>query len=118
MNFDEAIKAHTIWKMKLSTYINNPDKSLNYKTVCQDNVCDLGKWIYGEGSKYFSNQNFLKLKQIHGEFHREAANIIQKSDTHQDVREEVMLGSKSKFSNLSNEIVTILMQMRKFVEQK
>ena len=43
MNFDDAIQAHSAWKMKLTLYIAKPDKSLNHNVVCKDNVCDLGK---------------------------------------------------------------------------
>jgi hypothetical protein len=114
MNFDDAIKAHAGWKVKLSVYLKNPNKSIDHNDVCKDNICDLGKWIYGEGgAKYSADENFKKLKQAHTEFHQEAASIIKKADANQNVSEEIALGNKSKFITLSNDIVTLLMGMKR-----
>lgn len=63
MNFDEAIKAHAAWKIKLKQYIHKPDKNLSADVVGKDNLCDLGKWIYGEGEKNFGHsQDFKQLR--------------------------------------------------------
>lgn len=114
MNFDDAIKAHTSWKMKLSAYISKPDKSLDHNVVCKDNMCDLGKWIHGEGGVKLSADNeFGKLKKTHAEFHIEAASIIKRAEANENVSEEIMLGSSSKFAKLSNDIVALLMVMKR-----
>ena len=46
MNFEDAIRSHTNWKIKLKEYISKRDGSLNHTEVSKDNCCDLGKWIY------------------------------------------------------------------------
>jgi hypothetical protein len=51
MDFDEAIKAHSAWKFKLSGYLRKPDGSIKSADVVVDNKCALGQWIYGEGQK-------------------------------------------------------------------
>ena len=77
MNFDDAIKAHAVWKMKLTTYINKPDKSLNSLEVSADNKCDLGKWLHSsESAVYATHPEFGMLKKAHADFHREAGSII------------------------------------------
>jgi len=42
MNFDDAIKIHTMWKMKLDQYLSKPDKSLGAADVETDCKCQLG----------------------------------------------------------------------------
>ncbi|KAB8039947.1 hypothetical protein GCL60_06710 [Silvanigrella paludirubra] len=112
MNFDDAVKAHTAWKVKLFNYLKNPDKSLDHNIVCKDNVCDLGKWIYKVENKFSTNKNYLKLKSIHADFHKEAANIVQRIDNGEKINETDITGNNSKFNTLSNEIVSLLMQMQ------
>lgn len=49
MNFDEAIAAHTQWKVRLRTFIDGTGEKLESTTVRLDNPCDVGKWIHGGG---------------------------------------------------------------------
>lgn len=113
MDFDEAIRAHSSWKMKLSNYIRKPDKSIKAEEVTQDNKCDLGKWIYGEGKKYESFSEFGILKSEHAKFHKCAADVVKKADLGQSVSEDVQLGGNSDFSKASNAVVSALMAMRR-----
>ncbi len=100
MNFDDAIKAHSAWKMKLSNYISNPDKSLKHEEVCLDNKCELGKWIYSDGDKYNKESEFITLKNEHAKFHKAAAEVIKKADSGLSVSEEIQLGGSSEFSKV------------------
>lgn len=45
MNFDEAIRAHSDWKMKFNIYLSKPDGSINPQDLANDNLCALGKWL-------------------------------------------------------------------------
>lgn len=112
MNFDEAIKAHAAWKMKLQTYLSHPDHSLDPAVIECDNRCDLGKWIYGEGAKHNKLTEYADLRSEHAKFHKAAAAIVRKADSGQSVSEEVALGSKSAFGMTSSAVVTAIMKMR------
>jgi len=113
MNFDDAIKAHVAWKIKLSSYIKNPDHSLLHNEVCKDNNCELGKWIYGEGSKFSKLPEYNVLKMEHIRFHKAASEIVKKADNGGNASEEVALGAKSDFADASNKVVTAIMQMKR-----
>lgn len=115
MNFDEAIKAHTDWKIKLTIYIKKPDGSLKPAEVCLDNKCKLGQWIYGEGAAHKSIPEYSTLKTEHAKFHKAAADIIQKADSGQSVTEDMAFGTKSVFASASTAVVTSIMAMRKKV---
>ena len=115
MNFDEAIKAHTDWKIKLSMYLKKPDGSLKPAEVCLDNKCKLGIWIYGEGAAHSAIPEYPTLKSEHAKFHKAAAEIIKKADAGQSVTEDMAVGNKSAFGAASNAVVSAIMAIRKKV---
>lgn len=53
MNFDDAIKAHAAWKMKIRAYIDKPDHSIKAEEIETDCRCDLDRWIHGDGKRFF-----------------------------------------------------------------
>jgi hypothetical protein len=113
MDFDGAIKAHAEWKMKLTSYLKNPDKSLVAATVCQDNQCALGKWIYGEGKAYSSSPDFEELRKTHGEFHKCAGDLITRADKGEKVSDEVAFGAKSPYTAASTKVTMLIMQIKR-----
>jgi hypothetical protein len=60
VNFDEAIKAHTYWKVMLKWLING-QRPLDVSTVSLDSVCELGKWIAKEGRRMPGRQFLMRL---------------------------------------------------------
>lgn len=112
MDFQQAIKAHVDSKMKLSSYIAKPDKSLNAGAVSGDGNCDLGKWLKGDGAKYAKDPEFAKLIVDHAHFHKAAGEIIRKADSGARVSEEVALGSKSEYASASSAVVNALMKLK------
>lgn len=117
MNFDDAIRAHSEWKMKLSAYVKKPDKSVNAAVLAQDNACALGKWIHGEGAKYASLPEFQELKKGHAQFHQAAAAIVKRADAGEKVSEEVSLGNQSEYNKFSTQVVQLIMKMKMKVPQ-
>ena len=113
MNFDEAIRSHTTWKVKLSMYLAKPDGSVKAADIEVDHKCDLGKWIHGEGSVHKHLPEFTVLKDEHARFHKAAAAVVRKADSGAKVTEEVMLGANSEFNNASTKVVSAIMSMRR-----
>ncbi|MBI4660595.1 MAG: CZB domain-containing protein [Verrucomicrobia bacterium] len=77
MNVGEAIAAHGQWKVRLRGAISGQGDRLDAATVRQENQCELGQWILGEGQRYNTLPVFTELRQAHAEFHRAAADIIE-----------------------------------------
>ncbi|MBK9322874.1 MAG: CZB domain-containing protein [Bdellovibrionaceae bacterium] len=115
MDFDEAIKAHSAWKMKLSTYLKKPDGSLKPSEIQVDNKCQLGQWIYAEGARLSSYPEYATLKSEHARFHKAAAEVVKKADAGQDTSEETALGAKSDFASASSAVVGAIMAIRRKV---
>jgi hypothetical protein len=112
MNFDDAVSAHTQWKMKLSSYLAHPDGSLDAVTASIDNKCSLGQWIFGEGVKHSKLPEYTKLKSEHTRFHKAVGEVIKKASSGQNVTAETALGSHSDFGSASNAVVSAIMAMK------
>ena len=117
MNFDDAIKAHAVWKMKLRGYINKPDKSLNSAEVSSDNKCDLGKWLHSpESSAYLTHPEFGMLRKAHADFHKEAGSIVMRADEGEPMDALVVLASGSNYAKASSAVVTHCMALKNKVK--
>ena len=112
MDFDEAIKAHAIWKMRLSAYVRHPDKSVDPNVLATDTACLLGKWIHGEGSKFSSFHEYGELKAAHAKFHLAAAEIARRADAGECVDAEVVFEADSPYSKASSEVTQLIIKLK------
>ena len=82
LNFMEAITAHQKWKSRLTSYLaGSSTEKLDYRVICRDNQCVLGKWINGQGGDTYGHMPvFSQLKMVHSQFHLAAASIVQLVD--------------------------------------
>jgi methyl-accepting chemotaxis protein len=115
MNFDDAIKAHAEWRLKLSVYLRKPDGSLSAQDIGVDNKCALGQWIYGEGSKWSAMPEYETLRSEHARFHMAAAAVVKKCDAGLNTGEDTVLGGNSDYSAASNNVITAIMKMKRKV---
>jgi hypothetical protein len=113
MDFDEAISVHSKFKRKLRRYLEQQDGSLHPDEVNLDNNCFLGRWIYGEGARYGSLPEFMKLKYEHARFHSLAAELVRKSNCGQCVDEQAAPCANTEFSTSSSAVVIALVAIRK-----
>jgi len=117
MNFDDAIAAHIKWKIQLSQYIDGVgSERLSSTTVCKDDSCELGKWIYGEGSKFRELPSFQRLVIAHENFHAKAASIVK------TIEDGDKTGAKASmtgpFAIASKETVTAIMNLKREAAEK
>ncbi len=79
LNFMTAIDAHMKWKNRLESYIQGTGtEDLKVETVCRDDQCPLGKWIYSTGGERFGNiDTFGEMKGQHALFHQCAGRILE-----------------------------------------
>ena len=116
MDFDEAVATHSKWKRKLREHIRH-NSSLNPVEVALDDACELGRWIYGEGAKYSSLPEYVKLKYEHARFHQVASDLVRKANAGDSIAEELAPCSNSEFSTASSAIIMALMSMKKRVSK-
>jgi len=116
MDFNQAIAAHSAWKQKLASYLKTKDGSLKAGEIGVDNECPLGKWIYGEGSKFSSLPEFSTLRSEHARLHKAAAEGVCRADGGKSVIEEIAIGSKSEFASASQAVVSAIMKIKHHAE--
>lgn len=114
MIFDDYIKAHNDWKMKIRMYVNHPDNSIDTGTLSVDNACGLGKWIHGDGKKFMHLPEMKELVEEHKNFHKAAAEIVIKRNKGEDVssfidgNESIYRQSAAKLSTLLTKLKTLV----------
>ena len=112
MNFDDAIAAHIKWKVRLTQFIDGTSgEQLRSDTVCKDNLCDLGKWIYGEGAAFSGKAHYRDLVGKHANFHRCAADVVKKVEISDKAGAKALL--TGQFAIASKETVTAIMELKK-----
>ncbi|MGO9483926.1 MAG: CZB domain-containing protein [Rhodomicrobium sp.] len=113
MNLDEAVKAHSAWKMKLSVYLRHPDHSIDPAEAGNDDHCPLGKWLQGDGKKLSGLPEYKTLVSEHARFHRAVGRVVEQANAGKNVQEESMLGSDSEFADASRNIVQAIVQLKR-----
>lgn len=78
LNLKNVIDAHFEWKSRLeSTLDGSSSKTYDAADVAKDNLCTLGKWLYGPGKKLYSKlPEYKELLKVHAEFHICASEIL------------------------------------------
>ncbi len=112
-NFDQAIAAHRDWKVRLRKAIAGHE-TLDADTICRDDQCALGKWIHGPGAAQWGQRpGFPPLKTKHAEFHEVAGGVARKINAGQYADAERLIGSGSRFAQVSTEVTTLLTQAKR-----
>ncbi len=115
VNWDQIVLAHSKWKRELQRAIETNQK-LDAGNVGKDNLCDLGKWIYGEGAGFASMPAYSDLKQKHANFHRLVADIIRQLQTlSRDKALELIDPVKSEFGRASSECILAINALKALV---
>jgi hypothetical protein len=112
MNFDDAVAAHIKWKVRLSQFIDGTStEKLESATICKDNLCDLGKWIYGDGAKYKAAAHYTDLVTKHANFHKCAGEVLKKVEAGDKPGAKAILSGQ--FAAASKDTVNAIMQVKK-----
>lgn len=116
MNFDDVIAAHIRWKAHLHRFVEgSSDEQLDSVTVCNDGLCDLGLWIYGEGAEYESVPAYQDLLQKHAQFHMCAGSVVKKIEDNDRSGAKAILGGP--FTEASKLTVAAIMELKRTVTQ-
>lgn len=105
MDLNEAIKAHSEWKMKLRGAISSKG-TLDAATISRDDCCALGKWLHGESKPRFGKlAAHMDCVRHHAVFHKEAGKVASAINAGHYVEAEQMLSSGSPYASASNAVV-------------
>lgn len=104
LNLRDVLNAHLAWNDRLKGFLEGTsNEQLDVNQIAPDNLCILGKWIYGPGQKQFGKlKEFSELRQTHNLFHKTAGQIVHEFKTGNSNTAANLL--RSKFRPLSNQI--------------
>ncbi|MGV6821216.1 MAG: CZB domain-containing protein [Parvularcula sp.] len=78
----KALTAHGAWKMRIQTSISRKSIDADPDTVCCDNLCEFGKWLYGPSMDEMTRAGkpYQVIRRLHAEFHECAAEVLREID--------------------------------------
>jgi hypothetical protein len=118
MNFDEAITAHSQWKIRLQAVISGTSReTLDPAVVAVDNKCALGQWIHGEAKQYSGAPEYAKLLEEHAHFHKSAADTLRMALAGQLDKAKATLDTGGPFIDASIRTINAIRHLRKKVEK-
>jgi chromosome segregation ATPase len=105
-----AIAAHQLWTARLRAAIGAGKLEIPVATIRADNECQFGKWLY---SADFADpgrgiDTYNKVKQIHAEFHHEAAKVAEFAVSHQKKTAEDAMAPTSEYARVSTALKELL----------
>lgn len=113
MNFDDAVTAHTKWKIRLRAVIDGQGEKLDSAVVAKDDQCDLGRWIHGAGATNKHHDSYRKLKDAHARFHQCASKVVTLANQGKKTEAETLMGATGEFAKLSSETITAIRVMKR-----
>jgi hypothetical protein len=115
MDWMEIIRAHVMWKQRLTALLaGESTETLDPETIRLDNRCALGQWIYGEGAAMAHLPRYEEVRELHAQFHRNAADVVQLFSAGQiDEAQALLGGAYSKLSEkLKHRIIGLSQQVK------
>jgi methyl-accepting chemotaxis protein len=114
VNWDDAVKAHAAWKMKLLDYIRDPSKKLDPAVVGVDNRCPLGQWLHGDAkAKLGGVPEFETLVAEHARFHRAVGCAVEEVNAGKVLNDQAVLGWESEYAASSRSVVTAITTLKR-----
>lgn len=112
-SIDAAVDAHTKWFTRLRMAIETGSSDFKPETVRPDNLCDFGKWLYHEYPSAIKNDPlYPQIKQLHAEFHRQAAEILGLAISGKKTEAQRLLEDSSKIRKTSLDLITALRTLK------
>jgi len=110
-----AITSHACWKGQLRETIASrqlPDPIF----VRADDWCDLGMWLYGEGTVYQATSEYQNLKLLHAQFHETAASVVETiiNDDKANAKAELESGA---LSEASMKVIKAISNLQKLADE-
>jgi CBS domain-containing protein len=108
--FNDAIETHVQWKTTLKKQVEDGLPVRDVKDVASCHVCELGRWIYGEGIRYNRLPSFESMCSIHEHFHRVAGEVVRHVNSGDRVTALALLKPDGLFAQSSAKLVKSLLE--------
>lgn len=112
-----ALVAHGEWKFRLAKGIDVGCLGLEPEKIRVDNQCVFGQWLYSDKTQpYRNNSHYEKVRQLHAEFHKEAANVVVLC--HEGHTHEAKRALDSRYADISKRLAEAIDTWLKDITKK
>ena len=105
IDFEDAKMKHRAWNVKLEQLLAGNEVDLDKQSARKNNVCPLGKWLYGDGQKFAHLSEMQDLISLHSEMHEVVGRVIDAYDLN-DL--DMAHREKDRVHKLSNKIIATI----------
>jgi hypothetical protein len=117
MDFDEAIAAHTRWKIRLFQGIRGHEELPEAAEIARVDLCDMGKWLAAEQARYASSVSHREVLTAHAEFHQRAADVARTLKGGDVAGAEAMLAPGRPYALASDAVIMAIATFRAEVKK-
>ncbi len=105
-----AIAAHAAWTARLKAALVSRQLDIPVNTVKADDQCQFGKWLYGKevSAAEMQGEHYRTTRQLHTQFHEEAAKVAQMAVAGQKEAAEQAMGPTSEYVRISSALTKVL----------
>ncbi|HEB58781.1 MAG TPA: hypothetical protein ENJ01_06150 [Gammaproteobacteria bacterium] len=111
-SINKGIAAHGMWKQRLIDAIATGSSEWSPATVCQDNQCEFGKWLYSGDAEVTASPRYEKVRTLHADFHKVAAEVLKMALAGQKDAAEAAIDMGSEYRNISSELTREMMNWK------
>lgn len=108
---DAALLAHSAWRKRFRDYLNGK-ASFDIKTAGDSHQCQFGNWLDNEGHRLMPPKRQGDIRAAHDEFHRIAAEIVQKITEKRFVEVRADISSDGALNRASGRLSELLLKAR------
>ncbi len=105
-----AIETHKKWNVAFFERLRGQGKPLNWKVVCRDDVCQLGRWLYRHRQTDVPALRSLyeQALKTHAQFHRMAGDLVRRAEQNGDVVNVLAELQNGALVDQSNQLIHLL----------
>lgn len=86
---------------------------MDAETVTRDDECEIGRWLYGDGSRFRQLHEYRHALRVHAAFHRRAAKVVNMVDHGRRLEAAADLAPGGDLRGLSGDLARAFIQLNR-----
>ncbi len=112
MRYWSPLAAHAAWMTHLREYIYGSGR-MDAATVARDDECEIGRWLYGDGSRFRHLREYQHALRVHAAFHRRAAKVVNMVDHGRRLEAAADLAPGGDLRDLSKDLAQAFIRLNR-----
>ena len=110
LDWKQVVKSHERWGEVLVNSFRGQGKPLNWRVICRDDKCQLGRWLYRHRSSCMPAMQpvYERAMAAHAQFHRTAGDLVRRVQHDADVAGALAAMQDGELASQSADLVELL----------